>query len=305
MDGRESFLELMRAKFERRKQRLEEAGAAAWSRWSDAPGEHVLPAAAVAAGTLLVSLILAIQMWVGSLELPLFLVISLSGMLLGLILLTRSLLGSDGPHHPFRLSGFGFGSASSLPLLLIASGVFSFSGRASLWPLAAALLSTFLVATWDHSGWREWPTRFRSAIRQFTLPLPLPEESLSVTTVLDARPTGHPRLAADTAHDLHPIQWMQRSMDSKGTERLKGITQVHFASGQSIVTAHIPFYPPFAQTPIFHGQPVDAPEVRIRSSIAYAYGARIELKRQGSTHGTLCIELEFVAQSAPQSNRAA
>ena len=103
MDGRESFLELMRAKFERRRQRLEDAGAAAWSRWSDAPGEHVLPAAAVAAGTLLVSLILATQMWVGSLELPQFLVISLSGMLLGLILLTRSLLGSDGPAPPSEL----------------------------------------------------------------------------------------------------------------------------------------------------------------------------------------------------------
>jgi len=305
MDGRETFREWLRAKLDRRRLRLEDAAASAWSRWSEAPGERLLPAASVFAGTLAVSLILATQMWAGSLELPLFLVIAISVMLLGLTLLARSLPGSAWPPFPSRAFHLESGIASALPLLLIAVGVFQSSGRAFLWPLTAALLSAFLVGTWNHSGWREWPARFQSAIRQLTSPFPPSEESQSVTTVLDARPSGHPRLAADSAHDLHPIQWMQRTMDSHGTEQLKGITQVHFPSGQSIVTAHIPFYPPFAQTPIFHGQPVDGSEVRIRSSIAYAYGARIELKRQGPTHAPLCIELEFVAQSAPKSHRAA
>jgi len=305
MDGRFESRDRWIGRARSFERRLKEAAATRWIDWTHSPGELILPGSATALATLLLSVVWTIYL-VGDLRRPpRYFIPLITAVLFGLILLARRLLETrwrqsfQRPDSPRRAV------LMATPLAVLAFGLLMTGHGQSLWPLSATALAIVVMLVWNHSGWSQWTNNIQhwnQTVRTFSAVFKEPSD---MTSVLDARPSGHPRIATETAHGLHPIHWMQRTIDSHGAEHLKGVTQVHFESGQSFLTVHIPFCPPFAQTPVFECHPVLGEEIRIRTSVAYPYGARVELKRVGSPQGELSIELEFAAVSNPVRTRAA
>lgn len=300
MDGHLRWL--ARARVAREK--LKDRAATWWIDWTQTPGKICLPGCSVAAATLLTSIVLTLRLVADPDRHPWYLIPFLTSGLFGLVLLARRLLGTWPPLSRDDSTSLWLSGSLALPLGIPAVGLVLSRQAQFLWPLLAALLALVIVITWNRLVWRDWTGSIRRAIHTIRHLLYDDKERSFMTTVLDARPSGHPRIAAESARGLHPIHWMQRTIDSQGTEHLKGVTLVEFPSGQSFLTAHIPFCPPFAQTPVFECHPMTQ-EVRVRASVAYPYGARIELKRQGSPQGTFSVEVEFSAVSAQMQSRAA
>lgn len=305
MDGHVRLRDRWLAQVRSCRDKLKNTAATCWVDWTQSSGDVFLPAVSVAVATLLTSIVLTCYLVADPHRHPRYLIPLLTSGLFGLVLIARRLLGSPWPTSRDDSSSRWLTGCLALPLWILAGGLVLSRHVQVYWPLSAALLALVIVITWNHIEWRQWTSVFRRGIRFISHTLFEDKEHSLMTTVLDARPSGHPRIAAESAHGLHPIHWMQRMIDSQGTEHLKGVTLVEFQSGQSFLTAHIPFCPPFAQTPIFNCHPVTREEIRVRASVAYPYGARIELKRQGATQGALSVEIEFSAVSAPVHSRAA
>jgi hypothetical protein len=284
---------------------LKDAVATRWIDWTHSSGGASLPGGAVAVATGLISILWTFYVVDAPRRPPRYFVPLITCVLFALILLARRLLGTRWPAATRESSSPRVAAGMALPLIVLALGLMLTRHGQTLWPLSAVALVILTLMTWNHSGWWQRIATIRRWIHAVRTSLRVDQEPSDMTTVLDARPSGHPRIAAESAHGLHPIHWMQRTIDSHGTEHLKGVTQVEFQSGQSFLTAHIPFCPPFAHTPVFECHPVSGEEIRVRTSVAYPYGARIELKRQGSSLGTQSVEIEFAAVSAPVRSRAA
>jgi len=305
MDGHWGLLDRWLARARGSRDKLRDLAATCWIDWTQSPGEMFLPGASVAAATLLTAIVLTFHIAANPNRHARFVIPLLTTALFGLIFLAWRLLDTGWSSSRDDSSSRWLTGCLSLPLWVLAGGLVLSRHAQFLWPLSAALLALVIGITGSRFDWRHWTTSIRRAIHTIRHSLFEDKEHSFMTTVLDARPSGHPRIAAESAHGLHPIHWMQRTIDSLGTEHLKGVTLVEFQSGQSFLTAHIPFCPPFAQTPVFECHPVTQEEVRVRASVAYPYGARIELKRQGSCQGALSVEVEFSAVSAQMPSRAA
>ena len=306
MDGQFEFFERCLARTRGSRTSLKTWAATSWIDWTNSPGPESLPGCAVAAATLLISILWTAHVVADPRHHPWYFIPVISAGLLVLTLLAHKLmLGSRWISFPAASRSRLLTCGLCLPLLILAGGLLLTRHGQVLWPLSAGLLSLFIVGEWPRIEWPHWTVAIRRIIHVFQISSSDAKEHSAMPTVLDSRPSGHPRFAAESAHGLHPIHWMQRTIDSHGTEHLKGVMQVEFPSGQSFLTAHIPFCPPFAHTPVFECHPVTQEQIRVRASVAYPYGARIELKRQGSPQATLSVEIEFSAVSSPVRSRAA
>ena len=65
-------------------------------------------------------------------------------------------------------------------------------------------------------------------------------------------------------HSVHPqppvpntSQWIRRTRDDAGSERIEGTARVSFAAGQRQATLHIPFIPPLESVPQIECHAVD------------------------------------------------
>jgi len=89
------------------------------------------------------------------------------------------------------------------------------------------------------------------------------------------------RRGADTPRSCaYPQQTWTRYVDEDGRELLEGVVQVAFAPNQRIANVHVPFVPPFAQTPEIEAEPVDEVDVTITIPQQMPHGARIDVKRE-------------------------
>lgn len=99
-------------------------------------------------------------------------------------------------------------------------------------------------------------------------------------------------------------QWMTRQTLPDGVEQIEGTIRVAFAAGQRAVSIHVPFSPPFASVPQVACETIGDEPTRWKVSVVYAYGMRIDVKREASDQ-PLEIELSYSAICESTSSEAA
>ena len=98
--------------------------------------------------------------------------------------------------------------------------------------------------------------------------------------------------------DPNVTQWMTRQSLPDGSENLEGAVRIVFAAGQRAASIHIPFTPPFATAPQVECEIVSDEPARWKVSVVYAYGMRVELKRD---HNAESAEVELAYSATCQS----
>lgn len=89
--------------------------------------------------------------------------------------------------------------------------------------------------------------------------------------------------------------WMERRTAPSGEEAVQGVAAAEFSGGQQTAIVHIPFCPPLKRLPELALELVEARSVRIKSTAAYPWGCRIELKRSGDLSAEARAEIRFRA----------
>ena len=104
--------------------------------------------------------------------------------------------------------------------------------------------------------------------------------------------------------DEATTQWMTRQSLPDGVDQIEGAIRVPFTAGQKAASIHIPFSPPFAAVPQVECEIVGEEPARWKLSVVYAYGMRVDLKRE-SSNGEAEIELSYSAICEATSSEAA
>ncbi|MBC7820967.1 MAG: hypothetical protein IAG10_29125 [Planctomycetaceae bacterium] len=94
--------------------------------------------------------------------------------------------------------------------------------------------------------------------------------------------------------DESTTQWMTRQSLPDGVDQIEGAIRVSFAAGQRAASVHVPFSPPFAAVPQVECEAIGDDPARWKVSVVYAYGMRVELKRESSDEPAE-IELSYSA----------
>lgn len=109
---------------------------------------------------------------------------------------------------------------------------------------------------------------------------------------------------ADERSDDSTTQWMTRQSLPDGTEQIEGAIRVSFAAGQRAASVHVPFSPPFASVPQVECETDGDDPARWKLAVVYAYGMRIDLKRESSNEPAE-IELSYSATCESNASEAA
>lgn len=109
---------------------------------------------------------------------------------------------------------------------------------------------------------------------------------------------------ADERSDESTTQWMTRQSLPDGIEQIEGAIRVLFAAGQRAASIHVSFSPPFAAVPQVECETVGDDLARWKLSVVYAYGMRIDLKRESSDEPAE-IELSYSATCESTASEAA
>jgi hypothetical protein len=97
-------------------------------------------------------------------------------------------------------------------------------------------------------------------------------------------------------------QWMTRKTLAEGVENIAGAVRVPFAAGQRSASIHVPFSPPFATVPQVECEVISEESARWKVSVVYAYGMRIELKRDDSREAAeIELAYEAICESASEA----
>ncbi len=99
-------------------------------------------------------------------------------------------------------------------------------------------------------------------------------------------------------------QWMTRQSLPDGTEQIEGAIRVSFAAGQRAASVHVPFSPPFATVPQVECETDGDDPARWKLAVVYAYGMRVDLKRESSDEPAE-IELSYSATCEATASEAA
>lgn len=106
----------------------------------------------------------------------------------------------------------------------------------------------------------------------------------------------------ESAHDEDVTQWMSRRMTDDG-ELVEGWLRIEFPAGQREATAHVSFCPPLSGPPEIETEDLDGADLEIRVGTAFPFGARLTVRRSGSTSQASSVRIGFVAVVA--ANRKA
>ena len=109
---------------------------------------------------------------------------------------------------------------------------------------------------------------------------------------------------AEERSDDSTTQWMTRQSLPDGAEQVEGSIRVFFAPGQRAASVHVPFSPPFAAVPQVECETVGDDPARWKLSVVYAYGMRVDLKRESSDEPAE-IELSYSATCESTASEAA
>lgn len=306
MEGRESLIETVRSGWTKRRAELRRFARNSWRNWEQSSLSGDAPAWGLLIGQHIVALLVTVRViqsefhWSGGTA---FLV-AVIGVLIGLV--AQSFWRGSTGGTSSRRSEVVFAFLASIPLLILALSAMNSSWFASAWLIFAFIASLAVGLNWNtaEAVWNRrggLPILGRGKGVSFSN-----NERLGEGTAASPELSGvQPRLVANQEAGVHPVQWMRRSVDEHGAEHLEGAIQARFESGESTTTVHVVFCPPFQRTPAFHCNLADGAPARVRTSVAYAYGGRVELKRTGQVESPLSVDVEFEAHVAQVIDRAA
>ncbi len=98
----------------------------------------------------------------------------------------------------------------------------------------------------------------------------------------------------ESAHDEDITQWMSRRVTDDG-ELVEGWLRVEFSVGQREATAHVSFCPPLSGPPEIETEDLDGADLEIRVGTSFPFGARLTVRRSGSTAQSHSARIGFVA----------
>lgn len=159
------------------------------------------------------------------------------------------------------------------------------------------------------------PTRERGIVGEGSSLTRRVSEVAQALEAVDRTPTSDPRPDVDvqaTPTDLSVFdsvteersndsttQWMTRQSLPTGVDQIEGSIRVSFAAGQRAASVHVPFSPPFAAVPQVECEAIGDDPVRWKVSVVYAYGMRVELKREFNDEpGDIELSYSAVCESA-------
>jgi len=100
--------------------------------------------------------------------------------------------------------------------------------------------------------------------------------------------------------------WMSRRMSEDGcADVVEGIATATFLAGQKQAVLHVPFCPPFAETPQVDCEPAEGDDVRWKVAVAAPYGIRIDVTRRSDIDHPADIPLSYFASAPHWQHRAA
>ena len=107
----------------------------------------------------------------------------------------------------------------------------------------------------------------------------------------------------ESTQDEDVTQWMSRRVTDDG-ELVEGWLRVEFPAGQREATAHVSFCPPLSGPPKIETEDLDGAELEIRVGTAFPFGARLTVRRSGSTAHATSGRIGFVAVVAANQKAA-
>lgn len=135
-----------------------------------------------------------------------------------------------------------------------------------------------------------------------TLTSDRPNGSIGTTSALSDLFVFDP--LADERSSEATTQWMTRRWLPDGIDQIEGAIRVPFVAGQRAVSIHVPFSPAFAAVPQVECETIGDETARWKLSVVYAYGMRVDLKRESSDEPAE-IELSYSANCESASSDAA
>lgn len=97
--------------------------------------------------------------------------------------------------------------------------------------------------------------------------------------------------------------WLSRRT-TDDAEQIEGWVRVEFAAGQREAVVHVAFCPPLPGIPEIETEDLEGTDLEIRVAAAFAFGARLSVRRSGSLTESSIARVGFFAQ-ARAANRAA
>ena len=107
----------------------------------------------------------------------------------------------------------------------------------------------------------------------------------------------------ESVHDEDVTQWMSRRVTDDG-ELVEGWLRVEFSASQREATAHVSFCPPLSSPPEIETEDLDGTDLEIRVGTAFPFGARLTVRRSGSTTQPHSARVGFVAVVAANQKAA-
>ena len=101
-------------------------------------------------------------------------------------------------------------------------------------------------------------------------------------------------------------QRMSRSLiDDEETDMIEGVVTVEFSPGQKLAIVHIPFSPPFHESPKIECELENSSDVRLRQYSLQSYGARLDARRSQNLDEGTKITIAYVATAKVSHRKVA
>jgi hypothetical protein len=137
-----------------------------------------------------------------------------------------------------------------------------------------------------------WSARLVATALQADLPI---ARTPSATRHASAIPTTEDVELSELAADI--VQQLTLRTTPEGVQELSGWLRMNLVTGQRTGTLHVAFCPPFEKPPAVEAEAVSGPDCRIKVAEAQSYGARLEIKLNGSAAADESVLVSFFAVS--------
>jgi hypothetical protein len=198
---------------------------------------------------------------------------------------------------------------------LAITAIWCWSLSAATSPLAAGMLFSIVLlqlgvlAASSDLTWSEAPPRISHPEPQVTPETPAPVVATTLEPTLavqsDEPFVEETEFAQEGVGEVDEGQtlWLSRRT-TDDTEQIEGWVRVEFAAGQRETMIHVAFCPPLSGIPEIETEDLEGSDLEIRVAAAFAFGARLSVRRSGSLDEANSDRVGFFAQ-ARAANRAA
>jgi hypothetical protein len=198
---------------------------------------------------------------------------------------------------------------------LMITAIWCWALSAATSPLAAGMMFSIVmlqlgvIATSSDLAWGEAPPRISHpeppANSKINTPVTTLTQEPTFSVQSDEPFVEETEFTDEGAGEIDAGQtlWLSRRT-TEDTEQIEGWVRVEFAAGQRETMIHVAFCPPLPGIPEIETEDLEGSDLEIRVAAAFAFGARISVRRSGRLDEVSTDRVGFFAQ-ARSVNRAA